>query len=762
MLSPEIVSLIHHVELNQSGWWRKAVSQVVRGVLWKAQVTMSQAELSSALKRELGIQLAEDVLTKQLDSLGSQGTVTRLPGPNYKLTETARQELTAAHELATREQQECRLEFLATCKQHCPNLDGETVWGDFTKALVRAIQVTGANLFHLLADGNLKRDVDWFAEFLSNYGTEDQIGLKYVLTAFFAPDNRVCRSQVLRLLSAHFFAEASQLRPETLALIEGEKKARSIKVVLDTNFIFSVLGLHDNPGDDAALSLVEIAQKAGGSLNVKFYVLPSTLDEAQRALLNQMHLVERIRTTRAMAHVALTQPLPSVAKKFFDAATRSPGLTATTFFQPYIEDLRSILLAKGISVLEAHQTICHQRQDVIDDVIDEQRREEAEVPEQRRKGYETLLHDAVLWHAVMDRRLGEADSPFDVEFWAVSIDWRLIAFDRKKRSTNASRMPVVLHPSNLVQLVQFWVPRSPELEESLVDSLRLPMFFQSFDPDDERATVKVLEALSRYENVGDLSEQTLKKILTNQALRGRLREADASNDEVIELIREELFTEHQNTLSQLETVREELNKTKESFTAERQNRMQSEVVLDARLAAVREAEAKVAAAEQFAKEEAQGRKSLEEKLRLAQLDKAAVEELLKSRVNAAEASERRLVRQRFALLFIALPLMMGGALAYVCYGPVVVALPALAQGWKRWAFTLGLGLVPLAIACLLSPFHTNHNQHLSSWWVYRWVNRIGKKGIAGPAMVTLSAIYQGGHGIGSKRQVDLIPSYRFI
>jgi hypothetical protein len=643
ILSPEIVSLIHHVELNQTGWWRKAVAQVVRGVLWKAKTPMTLMELSSALKRELGIQLAEDVLSKQLDSLASQGAITRLPGPNFKLTEKAQQELTTAYEQATTEQETCRTEFLRACAQHCPNLDGGKVWGEFTKALIGAIQVTGANLFHLLADGNLERDVDWFAEFLSKFDHEDQVGLRHILVAFFAPENRVCRNQVLRLLSAHFFAEASQLRPETLALIEGEKKARSIKVVLDTNFIFSVLGLHDNPGDDAALSLVEVAQKAGRNLNVRFYVLPSTLDEAQRVLLNQMHLVERIRTTKAMAQVALTQPLPSVAKKFFDAATRSPGLTAATFFQPYIDDLRSILRDKGIAVLDAHQTIYHQRQDVVDDVLDEQRREEAELPERRRKGYETLLHDAVLWHAVMDRRPENADSPFDVEFWAVSIDWRLIAFDRKKRAANASRMPVVLHPSNLVQLVQFWVPRSPELEESLVDSLRLPMFFQSFDPEDERATVKVLEALSRYENVGDLPEQTLKKILANQALRGRLRDAEASNDEAFALIREELLTEHREALTQLEIARGALHGAQESLSTERRTRLQSEVELDARSKAVQDAEAKAATAEQLAARELKGRQDLEEQLRLAK-EAAALQ--LKTQADAAEATESRLLKVR--------------------------------------------------------------------------------------------------------------------
>jgi hypothetical protein len=43
-----------------------------------------------------------------------------------------------------------------------------------------------------------------------------------------------------------------------------------------------------------------------------------------------------------------------------------------------------------------HPAVYHQRQDIIDDVHDELERE-TRLPEQRRKGYDTLLHDAVLW-----------------------------------------------------------------------------------------------------------------------------------------------------------------------------------------------------------------------------------------------------------------------------------------------------------------------------------------------------------------------------
>src|SRR3546814_359536 len=136
----------------------------------------------------------------------------------------------------------------------------------------------------------------------------------------------------------------------------------------------------------------------------------------------------------------------------------------------------SDLEGKGIKILDANPARYNVRQDVIDDVLSEMDREVAELPEPKRKGYETLLHDAVLWHAVKDRRSDNDHSPFDVVYWAVTVDWRLINFDRQKRASKGSGLPLVLHPSSLIQLIQFWIPRSAELDVVLVDSLRLSLY----------------------------------------------------------------------------------------------------------------------------------------------------------------------------------------------------------------------------------------------------------------------------------------------
>lgn len=729
-LSTEIISLIHHVELNESGWWRKAIGQVLKGVLWQASSAQTLAEIKHNLNLQLGINVGEDVLEKQVDILISQGAITRLPGPNYKLTEQVRTELTLARTVVLAEQDDCKNGFIASCIECCPALDSEQVWQTFTRSLMSAVSAAGANLFHLLADGKLERESDWLSGFLSRYDFQHLSGLQSVLSKFFAPDNNACRRQVLRLLSAHFFAEASQLRPETLALIESARKKRVIKVVLDTNFIFSILKLHDNPADDAAHSLLDIVANSTQQLQVKLYVLPGTLIEATATLAGQMRMIKHIRATNAMSRAALSQPLSGIARKFFDAAQRSPGLTAEAFFQPYIEDLRTILRGIGIHVLEAHPSIYNQRQDVIDDIITEQERESKEVPESKRKSYETLLHDTVLWHAVRDKRPEDTESPFEVEYWAVSIDWRLMAFDRKKRSAGASKLPVVLHPSNLVQLIQFWVPRSAALEESLIDSLRLSLYFQQFDPEDERATVKVLEAISRYENVADLPESTLKVVLANKVLRSKLHSADASNDEIFELVRDELISEHRETLAALTKTQGTLAQTQDSLEQVTARHDEAGRTLLSTASQLKQAEERVANAEQVA--------AAAEAARV--LERQSIQEELLKR-DAIEATH---LKQKFALCFFILPLLLG-VLANTWAQQRINSIIRLDkyQDFATFAALTCLFILPFAVACCFSVSYVARQSKLASWWPAKAVSTIGKKALVVPA-VGVGAIFQGG------------------
>jgi len=649
---------------------------------------MSVVDVKEQMFGMLQIRVTEDVLESQLNLLHTQGSVFVEAG-KYRLTEVSRRDLTISNKAAKVEQGECKESFIASCVELCPGLDPEQAWIEFSQALIRSIRISGANLYHLIRDGNLRKNIDWMAELRKRHGPAHETGLMAVAERFFAPENQVCRSQVLRFLTAHFFAEATQFTPETITAIEKGTKPRSIKVVLDTNFIFSVLGLHENPADDAAKSLLDLAASSKGKLDVKLYVLPSTIDEARKVLSHQVGAIEAIRPSRAIAAAAAGQPLSSIAKKFFEHAKSVSGLRASEFFQPYIDDLKAILESHGILVLESQREYFHQRQDVLDDVVVEMEAE-ARRPENKRKSYEALLHDAVLWHVVADRRVVPPDSPFDVQYWGVSIDWRLISFDKKKRAETGAKVPVILHPENLVQLLQFWVPRTSLLEETLIDTLKLPLFFQSFDEEDERATLKVLEQLSRYEKIDDLPEPVLRQILANKILRTRITQVEASNDdEALELVRDELIAIHNEQAENLDKAKGELVSV-------------SVKLQDA----------------QASYDDAKGQWSSSESKYQSEVEKnQALGDALNGEAKLRGIAELKLAKAKYLIYFVLVPTLFAAVLAIGSYLAAVYVFPGRISGWKMYVFVVVPAfLIPFAMSWMLVDRYLNTNRHLDGWW----------------------------------------------
>lgn len=727
-LSPELVSLVHHVELNESGWWKKAVGQVVRGLLWRARQPLDVEAIRQAAVSEIGVELSPDILRDQLNSLISQHVAIEVPGSGFKLTERAWQDLSLTHEKAAEEASECEDLFLGAVRKECPELDPADVWGKFHAALVGALRVGGANFFNLLTGNDLEREDDWTLAFLRGFPDDSHAGLRGVMTAFFDPGNVSCRKHALRLMTAHFFAEAAHLSPETLAMVEGRKATRSIKVALDTNFVFSVLGLHDNPADDAVSSLMKLAKSGGALLQVKLYVLPSTIDEAQRSLVHQMHMVENIRTTPSISRAALGQAMPSIARKFFEASSKSAGLSAEAYFAPYLKDLRTILRDHGIEILDAHPQIYGKRQDVVDDVLDEQKREQEEVSESKRKGYEALLHDVILWHAVNDRRPMRSDTPFDVEYWVVSIDWRLIGFDRRKLKAAASSVPIVLHPNTLMQLLQFWVPRSKELEDGLIDSLRLPLFFQSFDPEDERATIRVLTTLSRFENVGDLPEATVRSVLANRALRAKLVDARTTDEEAVEFIEGEIFGEHQQAVFNLEQTERRLEAAEAKLLSERESLNLNQRSLEEMGRDLAESGARS--------------KELEAKLSKAQQSWQTESAIQKAQLEQVISERNALYRGIYVVIMIIVPFLIAVFLAMQIHNWLPQSTSA-SDGFGKWLVVITAMSVPLAIAFSISPVITRKFSCLGEWWLPQLINSVGLKAIWAPLVLAGGAIFQG-------------------
>jgi hypothetical protein len=413
----------------------------------------------------------------------------------------------------------------------------------------------GARAYELVSGQTVEINrVVTFQAFLEKYPEEIRPYLQSALSLFLDPKDPDVRSYMFQQLNAFFFLEASSLPENTLqALVKVGKLRPSFSIFVDTNFLFSILELHENPSNEAALSLRNLTKQLSDNVPVKLYAMPITIEEARGVLVANRESLSGLRLTPKMAEAALRTNLSGIVYKYMDACKMAGfSITPESYFDPYTKDLISIAKSKGVEFFDERTDEYKKRQDVVDDIVGQLEFEKKRYKNSA-KSYEQLEHDLILYHFARDKRPAQVESPLEAEYWIVTVDYHFLAFDAFRRFKYQESISICLHPTTLLQMMQFWVPRTPQFEEAMLGTMRLPFLFQDFDQNAERATINILKVLGRFENIEDLSRETITSLLVKEALRQKLL-VETDTEKQVELIREALIEEHRRTEEQLQKV----------------------------------------------------------------------------------------------------------------------------------------------------------------------------------------------------------------
>jgi outer membrane murein-binding lipoprotein Lpp len=645
MLPRELTAVIHHIELNRAGWWDKAVQQLLIFVLWlKENKPLSMQEILDELKDQLGLTLDSARCREQLEQLEKAGKIAQFQN-SFKLTESAFAEAQRLIEDAQRIEDDAKKQFATVVENLCPGLDPSQLWSDFNdKFLAPFVKDMGAHIFRLLTTGTQASEFrqlakDYLTRFVSSYPQDRASALQEVILNFLNLRDQSVRSYVLRVMNSYFYVEALGVTEKDLQKLMELAGSRPIfKVFVDTNFLFSILNLHDNPSNEAAKALMDLRGRLHESVTLRFYVTPLTLDEAKRVIASQKSSLTGIRMTPNLVRGAQAARIMSgIQQRFIEACADNPSLDAESFFRPYVNDLLKIARLSGIELYNENLDDYKTKQEVVKDIWEQQRFEE-NLYGSDAKPYKALEHDIVLWHFVKGKRQSYLESPIEAEYWIVTIDYRFLAFDRYK--TKNQQIAVCVHPTALIQMLQFWAPRTDMLEEALLASLRLPLFFSEFDPEAEKVAIKILQTLSRFENVEDIPADTVANILLSESLRAKMS-ATSQVEEQVELIREALI-EEQNRLQR------ELEESKVRLQEKEKKTMEME-------ATIRDLNRKI-------EQETSSRKSVEHQLQQAQEEIAKLKERIKAKEDEEkrrlQEEERRRTLRSFLIWWNALPLVI--------------------------------------------------------------------------------------------------------
>ncbi len=160
----------------------------------------------------------------------------------------------------------------------------------------------------------------------------------------------------------------------------------------------------------------------------------------------------------------------------------------------------------------------------------------------------------ILWHFVKRERAPRVESPLRARAWVGTIDFRLINFDEHKVRQGRSSVPLCIHPATMLQMLQFWVPRSPGFDKALVQSL-WPLLPHAFETKAEDVTIRILSAIARFEDQSDLAEETVSNLLVNSSLRSRISGSKTTEEE-FGYVESEILGENRRLLKRLQMERD--------------------------------------------------------------------------------------------------------------------------------------------------------------------------------------------------------------
>jgi hypothetical protein len=543
LLPSELAALVHHVELNRSGWWDKTLEGVVLTSIWLAETNPTKDQIRQTLVNKFGLTSNNGKLDSVLNSLETRDYIIRFSETTYRIAESKRKGFEADIANAERVEAEATSFFYALVAKVCPDLNQQDTWGKFQSIFLGPlIREIGANAYKLVAGEKMTLNLKLLKEFQKQFDDKHAGRIIEIVSLFLDPSNNAVRSYIARMLHATFCVEASGLKKEIIDKLNSSVgKPIQFRIFVDTNFLFSLLELHDNPSNSAATELKELIKTLGSNPTIDLYVTPRTIDEAKHSIgLAKERLTGFPRG--ANFNGATNQArFSGLDAKYLER--RNEGgrcLSADEWFDPYLHNFVPLAREKGVELYNKKLEDYATRQDVVDDITSILKIEEKRGS--RGKSYPMVEHDMILWHLVNDNRPGYVESAVEAKDWILTLDFRLIGFDEHKMKRRGGKVPICIHPTSLIQLLQFWIPRTPEFEEAILGSMRLPFLFSDLDSEAERTSLRILKGIGRLEDNDQIPDTAISRVMLNDGLRSRLGEGE-STDEEAKLIRDALVDE---------------------------------------------------------------------------------------------------------------------------------------------------------------------------------------------------------------------------
>lgn len=273
------------------------------------------------------------------------------------------------------------------------------------------------------------------------------------------------RQYLANLLNTSFYLTVLTLDPEGSRLIQQQVKGH--RLYLDTNFLYSVLGLSKATEALAAARLLDLSR----SLGYQLAVTPWTIRELRTSLDSARNRI----TGRPLPRRELADLMVKAAgdvNNFVTAfwkAYRDRGTQPKDFFE-YFDHVESLLRSHEIEEVDQGCVAVEQDRDAIDKELVVLERYLGERTREER----VMEHD-VKHRLLVERLRGKGRVRFsNARFWFLTQDSKLPRYASATIDGEPVDLPFCVSTSAWVQVVRAFTPRTADYDQTVVDLLSTP------------------------------------------------------------------------------------------------------------------------------------------------------------------------------------------------------------------------------------------------------------------------------------------------
>ena len=363
------------------------------------------------------------------------------------------------------------------------------------------------------------------------------------VSAFF-DDPSVTRARyVAQLLDGTFTFFALTVNDATAAYLRDNLEP--LKLFLDTNFIFGLLDLHENPMSEVSKELLIFIKDRGFPYTLHYH--ERTLREIQHTVDAISHRLTQRSWSQSISRAATRLPWMSGIELAYHKLNAESPLDAKVFLSKF-QHMEELLADQEIRIYRPppNDNDVETKGLLIAEYL---RYVETRRPQSR--PYEAADHDITVW-LTLQRLRKRGRSALDIGALFLSADNLLSRFDwnvlRKK-----DEVGTVVFPAQLLQVLRPYGTTTEDYDRKFVEAFSIPEF-RSAHSDYRETSGQVLSYLTTYK---DLSEETAVRILTNEMLINQLRGIEEASPEFQELVESALASDNELLIEEAEAARTE-------------------------------------------------------------------------------------------------------------------------------------------------------------------------------------------------------------